>query len=662
MTKTDSNDGILLARKGFLSGRKAKSAVGPPAIRGEILTSWESCLRRGLRPAFKPLETKGRDNKPLRPSSADEFKQDRQLTEFSEYLAGLGAAFFLILDDGSVMHCGGNTKILDDLKRCGLDERCEFTEEAIGTTAVALCAATDKEALVTGAEHYLECLMDYTTFACRVASDYSMYFLCLVMPCEASPLPFVALSRYFLQVSAVKAELFRKSLEQTKYEIMFDQLKDNLKEALILVDFSRRIISVNKVVESIFNVARDDIIGCALTEIFPELENATSCLFTGKVMNLAEVNFEGLPEPDKVLYVSCSPWKRNGILDGMVITLTRPTKFSKTTESKNRYRDAYTFDDFIGSSQVFQETKEMAKGVAGSNSSIILTGESGTGKELFAKAIHNASSRSHKPFVIVNCSAIPRELIGSELFGYTEGAFTGAKKGGNMGKFEFANGGTLFLDEIGELPLEVQAVLLRVLEERSVVRIGANTAIPLDVRIISATNRNLMQMVRDNQFRLDLYYRLNVITIEIPSLRERSGDIPLLVRHFLDVIGDAHGKRISRIAQEAMVCLTSYSWPGNVRQLRNVMERCIAMSNNNELRFQDLPPEITSPLERPVDENVVQPVHVAVNDMEKKSYSEWERERIWQLMQKYKANKTKIASELGIARGTLYKKIRDYGL
>ncbi len=661
MLNSYDHERVSRERRAFLDGNGSRAVDA--SIRPEIAASWRESTAAGLLPDALPGESP--DLAGRRPAERS-FVQDALFREFAEYLSRMDAAFFLVLDDGSVLYSGGNLPVLERLRRFGIRDGADFSVQTVGTTAVALCAASGEEAWVTGAEHYLECLQDYSTFACRADSDFSRYILCLVLPRTAERVPCEALCRYFLRLRAQAAALYRERLEQAKGEVLFNQLKDSLNEALILVDFSRRIMRVNKAVETLFGLAQEDIAGRALTEIFPELESFTSCLLTGQGTHLAEVHFEGLPKPNKSLFVSCAPWQRNGILDGMVITLTRAAKVPKLDETRTHFRDAYTFDDFVGNSRLFQETKEMARSVAKSNSSIILTGESGTGKELFAKAIHNASLRSGKPFVTVNCSAIPRELIGSELFGYTEGAFTGARKGGSMGKFEYAHGGTLFLDEIGELPLEVQAVLLRVLEERTVVRIGANTAVPVDVRIVSATNRNLMQMVRDNRFRLDLYYRLNVITIELPPLRMRPEDIPLLVNHFLESFGAAHGKRVSRVAPEAMERLTSYSWPGNVRQLRNVMERGIAMTASNELRLEHLPAELlgsqdpVASLEQPLPQSGPRTAGVPAPDQQ--SYSEWERKKIWELMQKHRANKSKIAAELGIARGTLYKKIRIYGL
>ena len=298
----------------------------------------------------------------------------------------------------------------------------------------------------------------------------------------------------------------------------------------------------------------------------------------------------------------------------------------------------------------------MARGIANSNSSIILTGESGTGKEVFAQAIHNESSRRGNPFVAVNCSAFPKDLIGSELFGYGDGAFTGARKGGAMGKFEFANKGTLFLDEVAELPLDIQAILLRVLEERAVTRIGSNTTIPVDVRIIAATNRNLLEMVKENAFRLDLYYRLNVISLELPPLRSRKEDIPLLVDAFLRHFNSMMHRQVTSCSPELMDILVRAEWPGNIRQLRNTIEFGVNVAKGHVLHVRDLPREITAGVkEKAPSKDVVRLPQVT-------SFETWERDRIWELMQKHRGNKSKVAEEMGMCRVTLYKKLKRYGL
>ncbi|MFB5281617.1 sigma-54 interaction domain-containing protein [Peribacillus sp. Hz7] len=312
---------------------------------------------------------------------------------------------------------------------------------------------------------------------------------------------------------------------------------------------------------------------------------------------------------------------------------------------------SYTFDGLIGESEVFLEVKQQAERVAKSDSNVLLLGESGTGKELFAHSIHNESLRSMGVFVKVNCAAIPTELIESELFGYEDGSFSGAKKGGKAGKFEAADGGTIFLDEIGELPMHMQVKLLRVLQEKEIERIGSPSSISVDVRVIAATNRNLAGMVEKGEFRLDLYYRLKVMELTIPSLKERKEDINILVRYFVEKYQCIMNKSIQGIDDDTLRFLSSYYWPGNIRELENVIERALNIVEEGEtITAEHLPEEITG-----VQDIIT--VHPLAQVME-----ETERMTIIACLRLTQGNKSEAAKQLGISRTTLYEKMNKYGL
>lgn len=293
----------------------------------------------------------------------------------------------------------------------------------------------------------------------------------------------------------------------------------------------------------------------------------------------------------------------------------------------------------------------LARKVASTNATVLIRGESGVGKELFAEAIHIKSPRSEKPFIAINCAAIPSALFESELFGYKGGAFTGANSRGCPGKLELANGGTLFLDEIGEMPLELQAKLLRVLHNGLFYRLGGTQPVKADVRIIAATNRNLEEMISEGRFRSDLYYRLNVVTISIPPLRERIEDIAELVYRFLREYASQYGQTVPLIEPEAMAALVNYSWPGNVRELRNVLEGVVILAEDQVISKDDLPRSIFS--DRPRDSNTG-------NLIQAKEAAE--REMIMKALSEAGGNKSTVARKLGISRATLYNKLKVLGL
>lgn len=254
----------------------------------------------------------------------------------------------------------------------------------------------------------------------------------------------------------------------------------------------------------------------------------------------------------------------------------------------DRYDNPITFDDIIAESNKMLEVIEQGKLYSKSDSSVLITGESGTGKELFARAIHNESKRKTKPFIAINCAAIPDQLLESELFGYEGGAFTGGKKEGKAGIFEIANGGTVFLDEIGDMAPHLQAKLLRVLQEKKVRRVGSPSEVNVDVRLISATNQNIDEMVKNKEFRLELLFRINIFNINIPSLRERKEDLPILYEHYVNIHSKRYHKEITGIDKDAMRKLINYNWPGNVREFQNVLERAVALSTTKEIMPKDI--------------------------------------------------------------------------
>jgi len=321
------------------------------------------------------------------------------------------------------------------------------------------------------------------------------------------------------------------------------------------------------------------------------------------------------------------------------------------SEISNLHRAKYTLDHIISSDLNMEKLKQYVRKIAHTRSNVLIQGESGTGKELFAHAIHNESNREDMPFVSVNCAAIPEHLLESELFGYDKGAFTGADKNGRIGKFELADQGTIFLDEIGDMPLQMQAKILRVIQEGEVERVGSNRPKQIDVRVIAATNKNLKEMVEEKTFREDLYYRLNVINLFIPPLRDRKEDIILLSRHFLEQLNQQNHGKIKGVSEKAQLLLTSYLWKGNIRELRNVIERAYNIIEGEEF-IQ--PYHLPMQLKASEDNYVGDPLRVVIDNVEKKI--------ILERLLYFKGNKTKTAEDLGISRMALHKKLDKFDL
>jgi nitrogen regulation protein NR(I) len=322
----------------------------------------------------------------------------------------------------------------------------------------------------------------------------------------------------------------------------------------------------------------------------------------------------------------------------------------------------------VGQSAAMRQVFEMISRVADSPSTVLITGESGTGKELVARELHHGSSRRDKPLIKVNCAAIPKDLVESELFGYEKGAFTGAV-GSKPGRFELADGGTLFLDEIGEVPLEMQVKLLRALQESEFERVGGIKTLRVDVRLIAATNRDLKALIADGRFREDLYYRLNVVPISLPALRERREDIPPLVSHFVEKYNRRLGKKVERVEEEAMQLLLSYSWPGNIRELENLMERSVLFADGPVILAASLPDSLREKGAAPTPVAALGPLGAiaapsgaSMKEIVRLAQAELERELIARALEETGGNVTRAAKKLQISRKSLQVKMKELGL
>lgn len=352
----------------------------------------------------------------------------------------------------------------------------------------------------------------------------------------------------------------------------------------------------------------------------------------------------------KVMFKDLSNFKT---LSNKLNNLEKELEYYRNELSTDR-KAIYTFNNIIGRSDKSKEVMSLAKRAAKTDSNVLITGESGTGKELFAHSIHNASRRCLKPFVKINCGAIPAELFESEMFGYEEGAFTGAKRTGKKGKFESANGGTILLDEIGDMPMNMQVKLLRVIQEKELVRVGGNDVIKVDVRVIASTNKSLEQLMKDGKFREDLYYRLDVMHLKLPSLRERVEDIEELSNELRTKICKKYGIYSEGISREAIDYLKSYSWPGNIRQLENVIERAINLLDADlSIMPKHLPEKIIK--------NKIKKYSLENNYL-KDIVETIEKDLIMECLNKTGGNKNETAKILGLSRAGLYKKINRYNL
>jgi len=437
---------------------------------------------------------------------------------------------------------------------------------------------------------------------------------------------------------------------------------DNAYDGIIIVNKNAIITMISKSYCEFIGISEEYAIGKPITDVLEnsrmhivvqtgETETAQLQSIKGSYMIATRMpiikNGEIIGAIGKVLFRNV---KELNNLYSKIKTMRKELETYKT-QLKQLNTASYSFDDIIGSSEKILAAKAIARKAAQTHSNVLILGESGTGKELFAHAIHLASDRLYAPFVKVNCGAIPTDLLESELFGYEGGAFTGAKKEGKIGKFELADGGTIFLDEIGDMPLHMQVKLLRAIQEKEVEKIGSLGSKKVDIRIIAATNRNLEKSMHEGNFRQDLYYRLNVVTITIPSLRERRDDILLIANHLITKISEDLNKKIIGMSKDSEYFLKNYSWEGNIRELENILERAInVIEDSNTICPIDLPDEITGRKEikfiKSLEETIV----------------EAEKQAIIDALNATDGNKTKAAKKLEIGRTSLYEKIQKYNI
>jgi PAS domain S-box-containing protein len=439
-------------------------------------------------------------------------------------------------------------------------------------------------------------------------------------------------------------------MKQPTLGLSHDPILDSINEGVFTVDHDWHISSFNRAAERITQVQREDALGRPCYEVLRASICEQSCALkrtfsTGKPVVNATANIISASGERIPIRISTALLKdATGAISGGVETfqdLRQVEQLQKELESR------YSFEDIIGRSPAITKFFDLLPDVAASSSTVLIEGASGTGKELFARAIHNLSPRKRKRFVAVNCAALPDTLLESELFGYKAGAFTDARRE-KPGRFILADGGTVFLDEIGDMSPALQVRLLRVLQEKSVEPLGATESVNVDVRVIAATNRDLTDLVREGKFRDDLFYRIHVIHLKLPSLRERREDIPLLVDHLIAKFNRLQSKSIAEVSEAVMARLMEYDYPGNVRELENIIEQAFALCHGGLIEVGHLPPELRPPGAQPAGAPM--------------SLEAMERRLIIDSLERHQGNRKLAARELDINPSTLYRKIKTLGL
>lgn len=552
----------------------------------------------------------------------------------------------------------GNQKLFKQInKRFQLSPGVVWTEKTIGTCAHGISLLLGIPMQICGPEHYSE---KFGQISCSSAPIFDVNDNLAATLSIVSP---YLQNSHFLSLAVSTAWAIQNEYQLALNRELFDTALEATDEAVIIINRRGIIVRASAAARKTLDFWGRDLIGMPIEDILGKQPLVDFVLRVGEPVKDAEIESERL---NRRLCFSAQPQKdRNGNNFGCVLTLKEIERNRRREKPTGQAQQAvFTFAKIVGSSPQIIKSIETAKRFARLDVNILIQGESGTGKELFAQAIHN-ESRPDGPFIAINCAAIPKNLIASELFGYEGGAFTGADRQGRPGKIELANGGTLFLDEIGDMPLELQPVILRAIEEKRIMRIGGKRCIPVDFRLIAATNKDLLDMVKNKQFRGDLYYRLKVLELKIPPLRERGPDIVRLAKHFIALAAQKLQIPTPSLSDEAVFHLLKYSWPGNVRELENAMFHAVSMSSNGVIEPGDLPEEIgASPARCPVKDHtgleLIADSRIAAAP--NLSLKEIEKITIIQALLQTQYNISEAAKILGMSRSTLYRKIRDNGL
>lgn len=608
-----------------------------------IAESWKRCTRLGVDP--KAGFGKTIDSEKLEVV----LKRNEELLRVAKPIMQnlnelvLGSNFILVLTDkeGVIIETIGEEPVRKEANTLNFCIGALWSEKEVGTNAIGTSIIVDKPIHTTGSQHYCEYHHSWTCSAAPIHDNKGNIIGVLDMSGS-----FDKLHKHTLGIVVAAAYSIENEIRLLRTHELVDTTVESISDGMIIADKDFKINKINYIASKILGIEEDNKLD--IREILRETDFQEILRQKHVTMDYMYCNFF---INDKVIpcNVKITPVLTNNELIGIALVFKEIEYLHNTVNVVAGNRAIYRFSDILTSNDKMKNVINNAKRFAKTSGSILIEGDSGTGKELFAHAIHNHSKKADGPFVAVNCASLPRELVESELFGYEKGAFTGASKNGKSGKFELAQGGTIFLDEIGELPLDIQAKLLRVLDNYTVTRIGGKYSKKLDIRVIGATNRNLFDEVKKKNFREDLYYRLNVLKINIPSLKDRREDIDLYANYFLNKLNKSNSTNVI-LSSEFLLYLNQHSWKGNVRELQNVIERAYYLNQDEVIGIECLPEEIINEIDV-VEKNT---------SLDLMSIRETEKHVIINALKKTKGHVINAGDILNLSKSTIYRKINEY--
>jgi len=629
----------------FVNNKK----VNKDRLKASVNESWQRCLQMGVDPALKKCSD-FREEKAM--DAEHRFLRDvvkSSAGEISGYLKEKELLFTICDRNGYLTGSAGPYKTLRKADAIHFGPGANWTEKSVGTNAIGTTLANGLPQRIVGREHFCESSQNWICSAAPIFGINGVLHgvVDISGPLQSDHTHGLALAVYYAR--AIETLLFQKQCMG-----MVGKLLNKSAVGLLALDRHGKVCYCNNAAATLLNKRPHNIHGQDASKWFDL--SAFGQHQQREAWSDPDVMFELQCLHNPTWNIFAAPLVTNlNRFHGLTVCIYPSVPVSPP--QKSRQFDEYDpFSNMIGKSATFTGLVKKARRVAATHTTVLITGPSGTGKEVLARTLHQAGFGSKKPFVAVNCGAIAENLIQSELFGYVDGAFTGARRGGQPGKFEQASGGTLFLDEIGEMPLAAQVNLLRVLDEKEVVRIGGKQPVPVDVRVVAATNRDMEAMVEEGKFRQDLYYRLHVVPLELPALCERGDDVQLLADHFIREFADALGQKIDRVEPAFRQALGAYCWPGNIRELRHVIESTLVLMDDNIMRFDALPEKIQRAVQQQLPEKQASMHFASLN------FDDIQRQALCQALRQFDGNISQVAKALGIGRNTTYAKLKKFNL
>ncbi len=578
------------------------------------------------------------------------------------------SGFFILLTDneGCILRAVGDPEIIAESEKLNMVVGAYMNEKYIGTNAMGTAISENQPIQVTASEHFISAYHRWTCSAAPIHNNKGEIIGSLNLTGESHLVHPHTLGLVVAAVRAIENQI-KADHAQDKLNEAFYYMKsivESVSAGIMALDIDGNIKTLNNWACTMLNIDKQKILNHSVNKLLPQWIDIIDHFRRGETYMDMETTFSLNGNKERYDLSAYPIMDSHRQIIGMVLVIKGMQKIFNLVNKYTGMRAHYNFSDIIGDSPEFSQVIEHAEKISHSTSTVLLMGESGTGKELIAQSIHNASTRRNSVFIAVNCGALPKNLIESELFGFEEGAFTGSKKGGHAGKFELANGGTIFLDEIGEMPLDMQVNLLRVLQEGYVTRIGGTKNIPVNVRVIAATKKNLIDELKKGTFREDLFYRLSVIPLFIPPLRERGKDKKTLFDYFLKVKAQKLNKPLPSISQQLIDQIMNYDWPGNVRELENYVENIVNFNGNSSFNINN-PSQTTltntvSPQKKITNGQKLN--GTAIKEDLDYTLAEVEKQTIKDCFQRLDGNISQVSRRLGISRTTLYSKMKKYNL